>query len=72
MPRRRVGDGDCKLISCGLATGASFAAIARSIGRPTSTISREVNRCGGRTSYRAVSTAQACISCGLAAEQQQA
>ena len=33
--------------------GDSFAAIGRSLGRPTSTISREVGRNGGRDDYRA-------------------
>ena len=38
----------------GLVRGESFAAIARHIGRTTSTVSREVNRNGGRGGYRAV------------------
>jgi IS30 family transposase len=33
--------------------GESFASIARRLGRPTSTVSREVNRNGGRLHYRA-------------------
>jgi Helix-turn-helix domain len=33
--------------------GESFTAIARRLGRPTSTVSREVNRNGGRLHYRA-------------------
>jgi len=40
-------------ISRGLALGESFAQIARRLGRPTSTVSREVNRNGGRHDYRA-------------------
>jgi len=40
-------------ISRGLALGESFAQIARCLGRPTSTVSREVNRNGGRQNYRA-------------------
>jgi IS30 family transposase len=40
-------------ISRGLAAGWSFAAIARGLGRPTSTVSREVARNGDRRSYRA-------------------
>jgi IS30 family transposase len=40
-------------ISRGLATGDSFRAIAARLGRPTSTVSREVNRNGGRKDYRA-------------------
>jgi IS30 family transposase len=37
----------------GLERGESFAAIARHLGRPTSTVSREVGRNGGRDGYRA-------------------
>ena len=40
-------------ISRGLAAGWSFAAIGRGLGRPTSTVSREVGRNGGRRRYRA-------------------
>jgi len=40
-------------ISRGLAAGRSFAAIARDLGRWTSTVSREVNANGGRDGYRA-------------------
>ena len=40
-------------ISRGLVAGLSFAAIGRSLGRMTSTVSREVNGNGGRAGYRA-------------------
>ena len=40
-------------ISRGLAAGWSLAAIGRGLGRPTSTVSREVGRNGGRRRYRA-------------------
>ena len=40
-------------ISRGLAAGHALAAIGRRLGRPTSTVSREVGRHGGRTTYRA-------------------
>jgi IS30 family transposase len=40
-------------ISRGLARGESFRAIACQIGRPHTTVSREVNRNGGRRRYRA-------------------
>jgi transposase, IS30 family len=40
-------------IRVGLAAGESFAVIARALGRPTSTVSREVARNGGRDSYQA-------------------
>jgi IS30 family transposase len=42
-------------ISRGLARGESFRAIARQIGRPHTTVSREVGRNGGRRGYRAQS-----------------
>jgi DNA-binding transcriptional ArsR family regulator len=40
-------------IAVGLADGLAYAQIARRLGRPTSTITREVMRNGGPTSYRA-------------------
>lgn len=40
-------------ISRGLATGESLRAIARRLGRPASTVCREVNRNGGSIRYRA-------------------
>ena len=40
-------------ISRGLASGESLRAIARRLGRPASTVCREVNRNGGRRNYRA-------------------
>lgn len=40
-------------ISRGLATGVSFSQIGARLGRPTSTVSREVGRHGGRRRYRA-------------------
>jgi IS30 family transposase len=56
-PRRRA---QCHLsasereeISRGLARGESFRAIGETIGRPHTTVSREVNRDGGRCYYRA-------------------
>lgn len=45
--------GDREEISRGLATGVSFSQIGVRIGRPTSTVSREVGRHGGRRWYRA-------------------
>ena len=44
-------------IGLGVARSEGFAEIARRMGRPTSTIAREVNRSGGRDDYRP-STAQ--------------
>jgi IS30 family transposase len=40
-------------ISRGLARDESFRAIGRAIGRPHTTVAREVNRNGGRRRYRA-------------------
>ncbi|MDC8014669.1 IS30 family transposase [Tahibacter soli] len=45
---------DREHISRGLVAGDSFRQIACELGRPTSTISREVGRHGGRQGYRAV------------------
>lgn len=46
-------------ISRGLATGQSYRSIAAALGRAPSTISREVNRNGGRRRYRAGNADQA-------------
>jgi len=45
---------DREQISRGLAAGESLRQIARGLGRPASTVSREVERNGGRERYRAV------------------
>lgn len=56
-PRRRapraLSVADREEISRGLAAGQSVRAIGKGIGRPASTISREVGRHGGRRRYRA-------------------
>lgn len=44
---------DRETISRGIVVGESLAGIARQLRRPTSTVSREVRRHGGRESYRA-------------------
>ena len=58
-PRRRskraLSVSEREEISRGLARGESFRAIARQIGRPHTTVSREVSRNGGRRRYRAQS-----------------
>ena len=53
MPGGRLTEQDRKLIASGLAEGLGYAEIARQLGRPTSTISREVARNGGPNGYRA-------------------
>lgn len=45
-------------ISRGIATGNSTRAIARCLGRAPSTVSREINRNGGRGHYRATTADQ--------------
>jgi transposase, IS30 family len=50
---------DREEISRGLSSNESFASIARCLGRPTSTVSREVNRNGGRCDYRATAADRA-------------
>lgn len=53
MPGGRLTGQDRRLIATRLAEGHGYADIARELERPTSTISREVTRNGGRTGYRA-------------------
>ena len=52
--RRGLTSADRERISRGVAAEESVRAIARELGRPPSTISRELARNGGRTQYRAV------------------
>ncbi len=53
MPGVRLGLEEREAIGLGLAREEPFAEIARRLGRPTSTISREVATSGGRGAYRA-------------------
>jgi predicted transcriptional regulator len=53
MPGGRLTQQDRQQIALGLANDLAYAEIARGIGRPTSTITREVMRNGGPTGYRA-------------------
>lgn len=53
MPGVRVGLEEREAIGLGLARGEPLAEIARRLGRPTSTVSREVAAGGGRDAYRA-------------------
>lgn len=52
MPGGRLTQEDRHRIAAGLAEGLGYAAIARRLGRPTSTVSREVTRNGGAARYR--------------------
>ncbi|MGH4028528.1 MarR family transcriptional regulator [Actinomycetota bacterium Odt1-20B] len=53
MPGGRLNDQDRRDIAAGLAEGLTYTEIARRLGRPTSTVSREVTRNGGPADYRA-------------------
>ncbi|MEU6680034.1 MarR family transcriptional regulator [Streptomyces sp. NPDC046925] len=52
MPGGRLTHEDRRHIGAGLAGGLGYAEIARQLGRPTSTVSREVTRNGGPGGYR--------------------
>ncbi|MFJ6673915.1 helix-turn-helix domain-containing protein [Actinosynnema sp. NPDC091369] len=53
MPGGRLTDEDRRDIASGLTLGLGYAEIARRLGRPTSTVTREVGRNGGPRDYRA-------------------
>lgn len=53
MPGERLTRQDRREIAAGLRDGQTYAAVARRLGRPTSTITREVMRNGGPTGYHA-------------------
>ncbi|WP_269756647.1 GbsR/MarR family transcriptional regulator [Amycolatopsis aidingensis] len=53
MPGGRLTHEHRRRIASGLAEGLGYAQIARQLGRPTSTIAREVARNGGSESYQA-------------------
>jgi predicted transcriptional regulator len=53
MPGGRLTAEDRQRVAAGLAQGLDYAEIARQLGRPTSTVSREVARNGGPGGYRA-------------------
>ena len=53
MPGGRLTDEDRLQIAAGLRDSLGYAEIARRLGRPTSTVSREVGRNGGPGGYRA-------------------
>ncbi|MEV4805885.1 helix-turn-helix domain-containing protein [Nonomuraea sp. NPDC049421] len=52
MPGGRLTQQERQQIALGLADGLAYAEIARRLDRPTSTVTREVMRNGGPTSYR--------------------
>ncbi|MFD9425240.1 MULTISPECIES: GbsR/MarR family transcriptional regulator [unclassified Streptomyces] len=53
MPGGRLTHEDRRSIAAGLTEGLGYAEIARRLGRPTSTVSRDVGRNGGPEGYRA-------------------
>ncbi|EPD66740.1 helix-turn-helix domain-containing protein [Streptomyces sp. HGB0020] len=53
MPGGRLTQSERRQIALGLADSLPYAEIARRLGRPTSTVTREVMRNGGPTAYRA-------------------
>ncbi|MDT0303602.1 GbsR/MarR family transcriptional regulator [Streptomonospora wellingtoniae] len=53
MPGGRLTQQERQQIALGLADGLAYAEVARGLGRPTSTVTREVMRNGGPTAYRA-------------------
>src|SRR5258708_17126887 len=59
MPGERLTEQDRQRVAAGLAERLGYAEIARRLGRPTSTISREVARNGGPDGYRADNAHQA-------------
>ncbi|MFC9175820.1 MULTISPECIES: helix-turn-helix domain-containing protein [Streptomyces] len=52
MPGGRITQQERQRIASGLADGLAYAEIARRLDRPTSTVTREVMRNGGPTTYR--------------------
>ncbi|MGW2254122.1 helix-turn-helix domain-containing protein [Kitasatospora sp. NPDC001660] len=53
MPGARLTQQDRRRIATGLAEGLGYGEIARDLGRPTSTVTREIARNGGPSGYRA-------------------
>ncbi|QIS19760.1 helix-turn-helix domain-containing protein [Nocardia terpenica] len=53
MPGHRLTYRDRRAITAGLSAGLTYAEIARQLDRPTSTVTREINRNGGPAGYRA-------------------
>ncbi|MBD0695303.1 GbsR/MarR family transcriptional regulator [Streptomyces sp. CBMA123] len=61
MPGARLSPQDRLAIATGLAKGLDYAAIARLIARPTSTVTREIARNGGPGRYRAETAQRATV-----------
>ncbi|AUG81338.1 MarR family transcriptional regulator [Kitasatospora sp. MMS16-BH015] len=61
MPGSRLSPQDRQAIATGLAEGLDYAAIARRIARPTSTVTREIARNGGPARYRAETAQRATL-----------
>ncbi|MFE3070495.1 helix-turn-helix domain-containing protein [Streptomyces sp. NPDC059247] len=61
MPGGRLTQQERQRIAAGLTDGLSYAEIARRLGRPTSTVSREVTRNGGPGDYRPRSAHRATV-----------
>jgi IS30 family transposase len=65
-PERCLTSAEREEISRGIARGESACAIGRTVGRSHTTVSREINRCGGRGRYRAHAAERAACGSGQA------
>ncbi|MGW5118432.1 helix-turn-helix domain-containing protein, partial [Streptomyces noursei] len=65
MSGGRLTQQERRQIARGLADDLAYAEIARRLGRPTSTVTREVMRNGGPTDYRADLAHRATEACHL-------
>jgi Helix-turn-helix domain len=76
VPRRRRANHltliEREEISRGIAAGLTARSIAGRIGRPSSTVSREIVRNGGRDAYRALAADAAAFDRGATSEREQA
>src|SRR5690348_15222693 len=63
MPGQRLSFHERAEIGLRLSRRESFCAIASALGRPTSTVSREVARNGGRAEYRPWSAHNRAVTC---------
>ena len=67
--RRHLSLAERETISRGLVAGDCPAAIGRELGRPTSTVTRELDRNGGTESYRAVRAHRRALECSVRPKQ---